>query len=267
VHQALAYGLVLGAGPLLAMLLTLRPALRRSRPGPPMPWGELLEHMGLMAGSSVLAQLVVNAPVLVIGLLDTSSDLTFAVLTAGVLCRVPLFVFGSLQPTLMTGLSAAATAGDRPGFQRMLLRTCAVIAALGVAGGVPSVLLGRWLTHTFMNSPDVLRSLDYFWFAAGTMAYMLALVLGQALAAMGLHRLQLLGWTVGTAVLVAVSFVPASAATRAELGWFAGSTATAAVLLLLVRRPVLPAAAAEPAAHRLPPDAAHPIRQETHRSL
>ncbi|MFD0330117.1 hypothetical protein ACFQZC_22700 [Streptacidiphilus monticola] len=39
VHQALAYGLVLGAGPLLAMLLTLRPALRRSRPGPPMPWG------------------------------------------------------------------------------------------------------------------------------------------------------------------------------------------------------------------------------------
>jgi O-antigen/teichoic acid export membrane protein len=243
VHEAVAYGLVLAVAPLLAMLLTLRPTLRGCHDGPPMAWPELLQNMTMMMGASVLAQIVVNAPVITLALLapvsdpgHTYSNLTFAVLTAGVLCRIPLFIFGSLQPTLMTGLSTAATAGDKQGFRRMLLRTCGVIAALGLLGGIPSVLLGAWLIRVFFKAPDVLHFLDFFWFAAGTMCYMLALILGQALMAMNRHRLQLLGWALGTAALVGATFVAGAVSTRVEFAYFTGSAVTAAVLLVLLWR-------------------------------
>ncbi|MEY9845722.1 lipopolysaccharide biosynthesis protein [Streptacidiphilus sp. MAP5-3] len=237
VHEAIYYGLVMAVAPLLAMLLTLRPARRGSLPGPQMPWPELSQNLTTMMGASILAQVVVNAPVVALALLaQNDANLTFAVLSAGVLCRIPLFVFGSLQPTLMTGLSTAATSGDRAGFRKMLLRTCGVITGLGVLGGLPSVLLGSWLIHTFLNAPDVLHMLDFFWFAAGTMAYMLALVLGQALMAVGRHRLQLLGWVVGTVALVGATFLPGGASTRVEFAYFTGSVVTAGVLLVLLSR-------------------------------
>jgi O-antigen/teichoic acid export membrane protein len=200
-----------------------------------MPWSELFQNMTTMMGAMVLAQFVVNAPVVALALIAPGSDqLVFAVLSAGVLCRIPLFVFGSLQPTLMTGLTTAATAGDRAGFRRMLVRTVGVITVLGLLGGVPSVLLGRWLIHVLLNAEDLLRPLDFFWFAAGTMAYMLAMVLGQALMAMGRHRAQLLGWVVGTAALVGVTFIPFSTSIRVEFAYFTGSAVTAGVLLALL---------------------------------
>ncbi|MEZ0065494.1 O-antigen/teichoic acid export membrane protein [Streptacidiphilus sp. MAP12-20] len=237
VHEAIAYALVLAAAPLLATVFTLRPVVRGCHAGPPMAWSELFQNMTLLMGACVLAQGMANAPVLALALLAPSdSDLTNAVLSAAVLCRIPLFIFGSLQPTLMTGLSTAATAGDRSGFRRMLLRTCGVITVLGLLGGVPSVLFGSWLIHVFFKAPNVLHFLDFFWFAAGTMCYMLALILGQALMAMDRHRLQLLGWIVGTAALVGATFIPGAAATRVEFAYFAGSAVTAAVLLVSLWR-------------------------------
>jgi O-antigen/teichoic acid export membrane protein len=218
VHSPLAYGLVLAVAPFLAMVFTLPATLRGCLPGPPMPWSELFQNLSLMVLAQVLAQFMVNASVLAAVLLaPDDSDLQVAVLNAGVLCRVPLFVFGSLQPTLMTGLSSTATAGDAPAFRRMLLQTCGVVGALGLLGGVPAVLLGPWLIQVFFHAPPRLGDVDLFWFSAGTMFYMLAMVLGQALMAMNRHRFQLFGWLVGTAVLIAVTLVPGDVATRVEL--------------------------------------------------
>jgi len=237
VHSPLAYGLVLAVAPLLATLITLPATLRGCLPGPRMGWSELLQNMSMMICASLLAQLVVNAAVLATGLLaPTDAGLQTAILNAGVLCRVPLFVFGSLQPTLMTGLSTTATSGDRPAFRRMLLQTCGVVGGLGLAGAVPAVLIGPWAIHRFFNAPQVLGSLDLFWFSAGTVFYMLAMVLGQALMAMHHHRMQLFGWVLGTAVLIGVTLVPGDVATRVELSYFLGSLATAASLLVFLWR-------------------------------
>ncbi|MFC1409143.1 hypothetical protein ACEZCY_11410 [Streptacidiphilus sp. N1-12] len=237
VHSALAYALVLVAAPLGAVLCTLPAMLRGCRPGPQMRWSELFQNTGLLISSSLLAQVVVNAAVLTTGLLaPLDTDLQVAILNAGVVCRVPLFVFGSLQPTLMTGLSTAATSGDGPGFRKMLVQTCAVVGGLGVLGAVPAVVIGPWLLETFMGAPPVLGSMDLFWFSVGTMFYMLAMVLGQALVAMGRHVLQLAGWAFGTAVLVGVSCIPGPVATRVEVSYFVGSLGTALLLLGLIWR-------------------------------
>ncbi|WP_063837048.1 lipopolysaccharide biosynthesis protein [Phaeacidiphilus oryzae] len=237
VHSATAYGLLLALAPFLSFLLTLPPTLRGSGPGPVMPWPELLPNLGMMICSQVLAQFVVNASVLSMQVLSPrQTGLVAAVLQAAVLCRVPLFVFGSMQPTLMTGLSTAVTAGDRAGFRRMLLRTVAVVSGLGLAGGVPAVLLGPWLIRVFFKAPPGLGDLDFLWFSLGTVFYMLAMVLGQALLATHQHRQQLLCWAAGTAVLIGVTCLPGAPALRVELGYALGSAATALAMLALLAR-------------------------------
>jgi O-antigen/teichoic acid export membrane protein len=235
-HSAVLYSLVLAAAPALAMLCTLPTTLRGSRPGPQMPWGELFENLTMMISGSLLAQLIVNAAVITTALVTVNKDLTFALLSAGVLCRIPLFVFGSLQPTLMTGLSTAATSGDRVGFRRMLARTCAVIGGLGLLGAIPAVLAGSWLISVFLGAKSVLGPMDFFWFSAGTMCYMLAMVIGQALMAVRLHRQQMLAWLLGTAVLVAVTLMPGAVVLRIELGYALGSLTTALCMLLMFLR-------------------------------
>ena len=236
-HSALDFALVLAVAPLGAVLCTLPTMLRGCSAGPQMRWSELFQNTGLLITSSLLAQVVVNAAVLATGVLaPLDTNLQVAILNAGVLCRVPLFVFGSLQPTLMTGLSTAATSGDGPGFRKMLVQTCGVVGGLGVLGAVPAVLIGPWLLRTFMGAPPVLGPADLFWFSAGTMFYMLAMVLGQALVAMGRHVLQLAGWAFGTAVLLGVTCVPGSVALRVEVSYFLGSLSTAVLLLGLIWR-------------------------------
>ena len=237
VHSPLAYGLVLAVAPLLAMLATLPSTVRGCLPGPPMRWSELFQNMSMMICASLLAQLVVNAAALSTSLLaPDDASLQTAIVNAGVLCRVPLFVFGSLQPTLMTGLSSSATSGDRPAFLKMLLQTCGVVGGLGLLAGVPAVLIGPWAIHIAFKSPNVLGSFDLFWFSAGTLFYMLAMVLGQALMAVHRHRMQLLGWVLGTAVLIGVTLVPGQVATRVELAYFLGSMVTAASMLVFLWR-------------------------------
>ena len=237
VHSALAYAGVLTVAPLAAMLLTLPATLRASHPGPPMPWSELSQNMGTLMCSSLLAQAVVNAAVLSVKLLSPAETaLVTALLNAGVLARVPLFVFGSLQPTLMTGLSTTATSGDRPAFRRMLVQTCAVVGGLGALGGIPAVLLGPWLIRVLFHAPDVLGCLDFFWFSAGTLCYMLAMVLGQALIAMRRHRLQLLSWVLGTGVLIGITLAPGPLTTRVETAYAACALVTALTMLVALVR-------------------------------
>ena len=237
-HSALAYGLVLTVAPLFAMACTVRPALRGCRPGPLMPWNELFQNLAMMICAQVLAQFVVNAAVITTAVVATDPQVTFALLSAGVLCRIPLFVFGSLQPTLMTGLSTTATSGDRVGFRKMLLRTCAVLAGLGVLGAVPAVCVGSWLIHTFLGAPDVLGPMDFFWFSFGTMCYMLAMVLGQALMALGRHRWQMVCWLLGTAALIGVTVLPGPVTERVEVAYAVSSLVTAVSMLLILLRGV-----------------------------
>jgi O-antigen/teichoic acid export membrane protein len=235
-HSAVQYSLVLAAAPALAMLCTLPTTLRGCRPGPQMPWGELFENLTAMIAGSLLAQVVVNAAVITTALVTVNKDLTFALLSAGVLCRIPLFVFGSLQPTLMTGLSTAATSGDRTGFRRMLVQTCAVIGGLGLLGAVPAILAGSWLISVFLGAKGILGPMDFFWFSVGTMAYMLAMVIGQALMAVDRHRQQMFAWLLGTVVLVAVTLLPGAVVTRIEVAYALGSLATAACMLVMFLR-------------------------------
>ncbi|WP_329381233.1 hypothetical protein OG625_16905 [Streptomyces sp. NBC_01351] len=220
IRSPLAFALILVVAPLVAALVTSGPVLRGLGTGPAPRWQVLLGGLGPLIVSTLLSQVVVNAAVVSTKLLaPTEGALVAGLLNAIVLARVPLFVFGSLQASLLSGLSSTAAAGDRDGFSKLLGRTSLVVTALGLAGGVPATLLGPWLIQVLFKAEEGLGYAAFFWISAGTLFYMLAMVLGQALLVLHKHRLQLLGWTVATVVLIVVTLIPGDVATRVCLAY------------------------------------------------
>uniref|UniRef100_A0AAU2JQB6 Polysaccharide biosynthesis protein n=1 Tax=Streptomyces sp. NBC_00049 TaxID=2903617 RepID=A0AAU2JQB6_9ACTN len=250
VRSPLAFALILTVAPLVAALATSGPVVRGLGRGPGDRWPGLLAGLGPLIVSTLLSQVVVNAAVVSTKLLAPEDGaLVAGLLNAIVLARVPLFVFGSLQASLLSGLSTAGAAGDRAGFSKLLGRTSLVVITLGLAGGIPATLLGPWLIQVLFKAEDGLGHAAFFWISAGTLCYMLAMVLGQALLVLHKHRLQLLGWAVATLVLVGVTLLPGEVATRVCVAYtLASFTAVlgmaAALWLTFLRRGTGPAAAA-----------------------
>ncbi|MFI6583695.1 lipopolysaccharide biosynthesis protein [Embleya sp. NPDC050493] len=233
----LLFSLILTVAPILAMSATLPPVLRAARPGPTLAWRELYRGLGLLIVSTLLAQLMVNTAVLSVKLFEPEQTaLVTALLSALILARVPLFVFGSLQASLLPGLSRTFTDGDRRTFRGLVLRACLVVTALGVAGGLGATVFGPWIIRVFFNAPEgVLGASDFAWFSAGTLCYMLAMVLGQGVMAMNRHRGQLVAWVGGTVVLVAITCAPGDIRLRVEIA-FAAATAVTALLMAAMLR-------------------------------
>lgn len=235
VESALMFSLILTAAPLLSVLVTLRPVLRHALPGTTVPWKAMYRGLALLIVSTMLSQIVVNIAVINVKLLEPGEvELVSALLSAIVLARVPLFVFSSLQTSLLPGLAGAHAAGDRAAFRQLVLRSCGIVAVLGLSGGAVATILGPWLVPTLFGSPEVLGTGDFAWFSLGTLCYMLALVLGQALMAQGGHRHQMWSWVIGVAALAAVTASPGSIQIRVEAAYLTGSLITALVMAFLL---------------------------------
>lgn len=235
-----AYGLILVAAPLLAVAVTLRPVLAQLHPGPPLGWQAMGRRLGLLIVTMLLAQVIINAAVINVRLLSPGDPaVTGALLAAVVLARVPLFVFTAVQTSLLPGLCGALAAGDQARYRRLLARTCAAVTILGLAGGVTAIILGPWLTRVLFAARPVLSSTDFAWLAAGTLCYMLALVLGQGVLALGRHRDQMLAWLAGVAVLTAITLAPGPVTLRVVIAYAAGSAAVvlAMAAVLIARWP------------------------------
>ena len=159
-----------------------------------------------------------------------------ALLAAVVLARVPLFVFTSVQTSLLPGLCGAMTAGDRARFRRLLSRSCAVVAVLGIAAGLPATILGPWLTQVLFGARTVLGNAAFGWLAIGTLCYMLAMVLGQGAMALARHRDQLLSWVAGVAVLIMITTGPGQVTMRVVIAYAAGCATVATVLAIVLLR-------------------------------
>ncbi|WP_213450191.1 MATE family efflux transporter [Rhizomonospora bruguierae] len=237
IRSALWFSLVLVFAPVVSVLVTLPPVRRAIGPGRPIPWSALVRGLGLLTVSALLAQLVVNIAVVNVRLIAPGDVVVAgALLSALVLVRVPLFVFASLQASLLPGLATLVASGDRAGARRLLVRALAVVTALGVAGGTVAVALGPWLVRLLFDAPDVLTAADFAWLAGGTLAYLWAMVLGQGVLAQNRHRAQALAWVVGTAALVAATLAPLGVALRVELGYAVGSLVVAVAMAWLLAR-------------------------------
>jgi O-antigen/teichoic acid export membrane protein len=236
-RSALLFGLILAVAPVVSVLVTAPMVRAALSAGRALAWSALFRGLGPLTVSTLLSQVMVNIAVVNVKLLAPGAEaLAGALLSALILVRIPLFVFASLQASLLPGLSTAAATKDRAGFRRLVLRGCGIVTATMVVGGVPAIAFGPWLIHVFFAAADVLDRLDFAILAAGTWAYLLAQVLGQGAMALGRHRHQSLAWLGGTVALIVATAVPGEVKLRVEGGYAVGSTVTALLLALVVAR-------------------------------
>jgi O-antigen/teichoic acid export membrane protein len=235
VHSAVGYALILTIAPVISVLCTAPAVIRLLHHGASVAWSTLARGVAPLAVSTLLAQLVVNVGVINVKLLDPDDKpLAKAMLSALILARVPVFVFASLQAALLPGLSTLVVSGQRAEFRRLLIRACALVLVPCGLIGLPAIFAGPWAIGTFFNAEPVLGDWDFAVLVLGTTGYLLALVLGQGVLALGRHRQQTLAWLVGTAVLVAVTLLPGDLSLRVGAGYAVGSVAVAGLLLLFL---------------------------------
>ncbi|TNC29623.1 polysaccharide biosynthesis protein [Amycolatopsis alkalitolerans] len=234
-----AYGLLFAAGSAVGVLAGL-PALRGGVPGnegaPERSLTAMAAAIAVLAGATVLAQLVANlAPVIVSARLDEDTATAAAFASAFVLVRIPLFLFAPVQALLLPTLTAAATRGDLADFRRKLRLILTSVAVVGAVGVAVSFALGPWALRVFFGARVALPGVLLGWLALGTVALMVAQVLQPALVALGMHRATTLSWLLGSVALTGLLFLPGDPVDIAVLAQLTGSVLVVAGMVIAAR--------------------------------
>ncbi len=238
------YAWVLVVAPALSLALTMTPIVRSAAPGEPIAdpiaepitWPDLSRRLSLLTASAFLNQLMINIAVINAQLLSHGdSAISVALLSAMVMARVPVFLFGSIHAALLAGATTAVARRAWASLWLLVRRTLLVVTSLVALTSLILVPAGSILTGWLFNAPDVLNWGDFLLLGIGVAAYLWSFVFGQVVVALHRHGLQALCWAAGTAVLAGVSLLPLEVSLRVELG-FVGGALTTAVLLGAVLR-------------------------------
>jgi O-antigen/teichoic acid export membrane protein len=230
--------LALVLAPILAVALTAGRLEPLARPGPPIPWRELLPALGTLTVAAVLSQLIVNAAPLAAQLLATPADADRVgiFIAALVFTRIPLFFFGAVQATFLPALARLSALGDRSGFLRQTRLVLLGVSAAGAAFVLGLAAIGPWVLQLlygpeFDSRRDVLALLGL-----GAAAYMVAQALAQALIALRAYRSPLYAWAAGSAMFFAGLLLPLPLETRVAVALLCGGGVGAAVMAALLFR-------------------------------
>lgn len=178
----------------------------------------------VLAGSTLLSQLVANlAPIVVDARLTTDTATAAAFTSAFILVRVPFFLFAPVQAMLLPTLTAAATTGRLSVFRRTLRLILTAIAIVGVPGAIASLLVGPWLVQVLFGAHVRLSGPVLGLLGVGTIALMVAQVLQPALVALGRHRSVTTAWLAGSIALAGLLFLPGDPVHAAVIAQLVGS--------------------------------------------
>jgi O-antigen/teichoic acid export membrane protein len=224
IRSAAAFGLILTIAPLVATFAVARPVRQMSRSGPPSDGRELGRGVAPLLVSMLLGQFALNSAVVGARLLaPAQTNLTAALLSALILIRIPVFIYSAIQASLLSGLAAAAALGETHQLHRMVRHAVAIVTLLMVVCGIPAIVAGPWLIHTLFRAPAALSWVDFAILCAGTLAYLLSLILGQAAISLHRHREQMYAWVAGGVALTVITLIPGDVRLRVELA-YAGAT-------------------------------------------
>lgn len=222
-----AYGLLIGAAPLVALFVVLSRERRILEDGPEASWTELSEALGWLLLGAVLAQGFVNASVPLVKILaEEGEDAVAGQFQAGlIISRVPLFLFQAVQASLLPKLAGLAAEGRWTDFRTGLRRLVAVVIAIGLAATVGGFAIGPFVLRLFFGSEfDRLGNADIGYLALASAAFMLAMALSQALIALHGHAKVAGGWAVAIVVLALVTWLSTDELLlRVELGLVLGA--------------------------------------------
>lgn len=252
------YGVALGLAPILAVAVAVGRERGLVEAGPSASWREVTGALAALLAASVLSFTLVNGGPLAVDLVGTDAEQARAgtFLNALLIGRIPLFLFQAVQAALLPRLSSLAGAGQLDEFRTGLRRLLAVTAGLGTVAAVGSYAVGPFVVEMMFGDEVDHRTLGLLGLSCA--AYMVALAVGQAVIALGGHRLAAASWAVGVAAFAVVTAVSADDVfLRVELGLLAGASAAAVAMAGSLAARLAAGAVAEPgtviqALHELP---------------
>ena len=232
------FGLLFGLSPWVTLALTLpgwrlRPDDRA--PGERLP---LVRPLALLVVSALAAQLLINAGPLVVQLLATEEerDLAGVYLAVLVVVRIPVFLFSAVQPGYLSALAVHVGHGERDAFARLVRRVLVPVigatALLCVAATAVAPPVVSWL----FDFDQELSRTTCLLLTLAVGLFLVAVVLAQALLALGHHLWVTAGWLLGLVGLAAGTALDNDVVARANSGLLCGAVAATASLALLLKR-------------------------------
>lgn len=228
VTSVAAYGAILFAVPMLAVLLTTpRPSALVHRGGPTVGARAVYASVGTLLAASVLSQVLANAGLVVVQLLagPDEAEVSGYFLSGLVIARIPLFFFTAVQAVFLPALAGLAAAGDHHGFAARVRLVGVGTIVIGALGSLGIWLLGPEVVPLLFGSQYVIDRGVITLVAVSGALFMLAQVAAQALLALGGDRAVVLGWAVGLLGLVLAVALPGDAVHRAAWSLVIGSAA------------------------------------------
>jgi O-antigen/teichoic acid export membrane protein len=232
------YGLALGIAPVCAVLFSLRGQHGMVTEGPDAPWSELSTALGALLVGSVLAMLLVNGGPIAVQILagEDQKELVSQFFTAVIIARIPLFLFQAVQAALLPKLSALASAGKFDEFRSGFRKLVGVVAGVGAVAVVAAFVIGPWAIRLLYGPGFTLGHRTVGLLAAGSMLFMLAQAMAQAVIALGGHTRMALCWLVAVITFVIVTALGNDLYLRVELGLLAGCAVACVGMAALVRQ-------------------------------
>jgi O-antigen/teichoic acid export membrane protein len=235
------YGLALGIAPLAAVALSIRGQRGLVTEGPDAPWSELSSALGALLIGSVLAMALVNGGPIAMKILATKdeADQVSRFFTAVIIARIPLFLFQAVQAALLPKLSALASAGRFDEFKVGFRRLVTVIGGAGFVAVVAATFIGPDAIKILYGQEFDLGHRTVGLLAAGSVLFMLAQAMAQAVIALGGHTRMALCWAISVVTFIVFTAAGHDLYLRVEVGLLAGSTIAclgmAALVAQLVR--------------------------------
>ncbi|HEX2382506.1 MAG TPA: hypothetical protein VHI95_07725 [Acidimicrobiales bacterium] len=232
------YGLALGIAPICAVLFSLRGQHGMVTDGPDAPWSELSTALGALLAGSVLAMLLVNGGPIAMQILagEDQQELVSQFFTAVIIARIPLFLFQAVQAALLPKLSGLASAGRFDEFRIGFRKLVVVVAGVGGVAVVFAFAIGPWAIRLLYGPEFDLGHRTVGLLAAGSVLFMLAQAMAQAVIALGGHTRMAFCWLAAVITFVVVTALGSDLYLRVEMGLLVGSAVACLGMAVLVRQ-------------------------------
>jgi O-antigen/teichoic acid export membrane protein len=231
-----AYGMAVALAPLAGFFWVLGRGQLRTDDGPPATWTEVTPNLGWLLLGSVFAAGLVNAGPVAANLLASDGQEEFVTQFGyGVLLsRIPLFLFQAVQAALLPRLAGLAARNELGEFRSGFKKLMKIVVAVGVIGIVGAYLVGPFVIEKMYDATLSNRTMAML--ALGSALYMAALAMAQAVIALKGHALVALGWGIGMASFVLVTWLSSDDLfKRIEFGLVASSFAAMVAFAVSLR--------------------------------
>jgi O-antigen/teichoic acid export membrane protein len=193
---------------------------------------------GLIIGS-VLAQMLLNLPPVLIKGLQSGGEMAGPVLAGLTLARIPLFLSPALIAPLLPQLVSLHERGEHARVARITAAVLGALALAAVAGSAAAVPLGGPLTRLLFGPDLGLAGGQVAILVLGAMAFLAGQFASSVLVAVEQHGWVGLGWAAGLASFAMPRAVVDDPVTASECGLAVGAIVATAVFVgaLLLTRP------------------------------